>query len=128
MDNMTVIDRYTRQEAIDDGMLIDVSNMKETKKAGFKIPVCLTVGVHRYVTVPADMEGKRDYSHRLWDTLYMAVKAIRAMKAKNAAEADMRLIPFEVVYTMAGNKDTKPTLWLAFNECEGFTIMTPEEY
>jgi len=34
------------------GQLIDVSDTPEAKEAGFRIPICLTVGVHALVQVP----------------------------------------------------------------------------
>ncbi len=35
-----------------DGQLVDVSETPEAKEAGFRVPVCLTVGVHALVQVP----------------------------------------------------------------------------
>jgi hypothetical protein len=47
-----VIHMYTREQAIADGQLVDVSETPEAKEAGFRIPVCLTAGVHALVQVP----------------------------------------------------------------------------
>lgn len=119
MDDM--ISRYTRQQAIEDGQLVDVTETKEAKEAGFRIPVCLTSGVWAYVQAPADLAGVQDQTGRLWDTLYLAVVAFRGA-------ADKYLVPFDVIYqTGAGRRDVV-RLWLCFNEHEGFTIMLPEEY
>ena len=129
---MESIYSYTRQEAIEDGMLIDISETKEAREAGFKIPVCLTVGVHALVDVPKGFEGFQDYTGRLWDTVYMATYAVREKKKQGASAEDMRIVAFKVVYLMpAKTKEFKQVpydLWLVFNEHEGFTIMLPEEY
>ncbi len=52
-----VIHMYTREQAIEDGQLIDVSETPEAKEAGFRIPVCLTAGVHALVQVPELLSG-----------------------------------------------------------------------
>ncbi len=59
-----VIHMYTREQAIKDGQLIDVSETAEAKEAGFRIPVCLTAGVHALVQVPALLSGWQDYAGR----------------------------------------------------------------
>ena len=60
-----VIYTYTREQAIEDGQLIDVSETLEAKEASFRIPVCLTAGVHALVQVPELLSGWQDYSGRL---------------------------------------------------------------
>lgn len=118
---------YTRQDAIADGVLIDVSNTSEAKEAGFRIPVCITAGVHALCQVPAGLEGIQDYNGRLWDTLYMAALAVKRVRSKT--NDDVRRLSFGVAYAM--NRVGKPKthkLWLVFNEYEGFTIMLPSEY
>lgn len=129
---METIYSYTRKEAIEDGMLVDISETKEAKEAGFKIPVCLTVGVHALVEVPSGMNGFQDYTGRLWDTVYMATYAVREKKRQNASSEDMEIVPFTVVYSMPAKtkafKQVTFDLWLVFNKHEGFTIMLPSEY
>ena len=129
---METIYSYTRKEAIEDGILVDISETKEAKEAGFKIPVCLTVGVHALAEVPEGMNGFQDYAGRLWDTVYMATYAVREKKRQGASSEDMEIVPFKVAYSMpAKTKEFKQVtfdLWLVFNKYEGFTIMLPEEY
>ncbi len=119
MDDM--ISKYTRQQAIEDGQLVDVSVTKEAMEAGFRIPVCLTSGVWAFVEVPAGLEGVQDQTGRLWDTLYLAVIAFKRA-------ADKYLVPFDVTYQTSAGRSEVVRLWLCFNEHEGFTIMLPEEY
>ena len=72
-----VIYSYTRKQAIEDGVLIDVT--ETAREAGIKLPTALTRAVHeQYVAVPAEMEGLQDESGRLWDILWMFSCAVRA--------------------------------------------------
>lgn len=116
-----VIHTYTREQAIADGQLIDVSESPEAIEAGFKVPVCLTVGVHAFVQVPELLSGWQDYSGRLWDTLFLAAAAFKRAGEKG-------LVPFEVRYQTDPRRFATVTLWLCFSEFEGFTILLPEEY
>jgi hypothetical protein len=64
-----VISAYTREQAIADGVLIDVS--ETAKEAGIRYPTCLTRAVwNRYVEVPDNLPGQ-DREGRLWDILWM---------------------------------------------------------
>lgn len=68
-DDFTVIHRYTRSQAIADGVLADASTL--AKEAGFKFPVALTHAVWtQYVAVPEGVSGQ-DETGRLWDILSM---------------------------------------------------------
>ena len=116
-----VIHMYTREQAIEDGQLVDVSETPEAKEAGFRVPVCLTVGVHALVQVPELLSGWQDYSGRLWDTLFLAAAAFKRAGEKH-------LVPFEVIYQTDTRRSATVTLWLCFSEFEGFTILLPDEY
>lgn len=78
-DNDTpIIHRYGREEAIADGLLVDVTEMAQSR--GFTAPVALTASVHsEFVKVPAGVEGQ-DESGRLWDILHMLAHAIRSAR------------------------------------------------
>ena len=121
MEGWGVIHTYTREQAIEDGQLLNVSDTHEAKEAGFRVPVCITVGVHALVQVPESLNGWQDYSGRLWDTLFLAAAAF-----KRAGEKD--LVQFEVVYQTDPRRSATVTLWLCFSEYEGFTILLPEEF
>jgi hypothetical protein len=65
-----VIFSYTRKEAIEDGVLIDVT--ATAKEAGFKIPVAITAGVFESLSpTEADKALGQDFEGRLWDVLHM---------------------------------------------------------
>jgi len=85
-----VIYAYTREQAIADGVLIDVSKM--AKEAGIKFPVAVTSAVwHEYI-VPdkAMVEFGQDENGRLWDVLWM----FRCNALRNSSD----LMFFEVYF------------------------------
>ena len=62
---------YTRGQAIEDGILVDVSDT--AREAGFKIPVAVTRSVWDHlVALPEGYRGFQDERGRLWDVLWMA--------------------------------------------------------
>ena len=64
-----VIFAYTRAQAIEDGVLVDVSEM--ASEAGLKHPTALTAAVWaEYVQVPKGVKCQ-DEQGRLWDILNM---------------------------------------------------------
>ena len=66
-----VISVYTRAQAIEDGILVDVS--ETAREAGFRIPVAITRAVwERLVALPEGYQGFQDEAGRLWDVLWMA--------------------------------------------------------
>jgi len=70
-----LIARYTRADAIRDGVLIDVS--ATAREAGIRWPVALTSAAWgRCVTVPPGVEYQ-DEAGRLWDVLWLLFCAIR---------------------------------------------------
>ena len=73
-----VLSVYSRAQAIEDGILVDVS--ETAREAGFKIPVAVTRSVwNRLVALPDGYQGFQDESGRLWDVLWMAhYYAVRA--------------------------------------------------
>ena len=74
-----VISTYTRAQAIEDGMLVDVGAM--AREAGFKWPVALTSAAWAdcvaWTEDDSDKQAYQDQSGRLWDVLFMASHAIR---------------------------------------------------
>src|SRR5207302_10152759 len=74
-ENADLIYRYTRSDALRDGVLIDVS--QTAREAGFKYPVALTAAVWaRCVAVPPGVLFQ-DEAGRLWDGLTMLRFAVR---------------------------------------------------
>ena len=81
-----VIFAYTRAQAIEDGILVDVC--ETAREAGFKIPVAITRTVwERLVALPDGYQGFQDESGRLWDVLWMARHY--ALRASNSDRVRM---------------------------------------
>ena len=78
-----VIYSYTRKQAIDDGVLVDVTEM--AREAGIRFPVALTASVwHEYVVPGEELKSfGQSTEGRLWDVLWMfrcsAVKNVSAI-------------------------------------------------
>jgi len=77
-----VISTYTRAQAIEDGVLVDVGSTAQ--EAGFKWPVALSAAVWADCVAWTEDDNRhqvyQDESGRLWDVLYMASHAIRTSK------------------------------------------------
>lgn len=76
-DNANVIFRYTRAQAIEDGVLIDLTEW--AKETGFRIPVACTAAVwHGFIVPP---QGARELGQcergRAHDILWLLYVAIR---------------------------------------------------
>ena len=89
---MDIIYSYTRKQAIEDGVLIDVS--KTAKEAGFKVPVAVTNGLYFEYIEPSEKLKQQGQSAngRLWDVLFML-----HLKILNCPKANM--IIYSVVFT-----------------------------
>jgi hypothetical protein len=66
---------YTRAQALEDGVLVDVSVMG--REAGFKYPVAVTQAVWANIVVPDPRARQwgQDENGRLWDILWMLSRA-----------------------------------------------------
>jgi hypothetical protein len=71
-DHADYIHRYTRADALRDGVLIDVSPV--AREAGIRYPVALTRAAwERCVTVPPGVLCQ-DEAGRLWDVTWSAIR------------------------------------------------------
>lgn len=119
-----IIHSYTRQQAIEDGVLVDVT--ETAHEAGFCYPVALTATVFgTYVEAPASVPGQ-DAAGRLWDILWMLRHAIRGssgggselrfqLHVQNSESAPPRLVTLKSV--CGPGDDGEPVI----------TIMLPDE-
>ena len=77
-----VIHAYTRKQAIEDGVLIDVTEM--AREAGFRWPVAVTAAVWADCVAWSDEDNDRqayqDESGRLWDLLFVASYAVKTAR------------------------------------------------
>lgn len=76
-----VISSYTRENAIEDGVLIDVTPL--AKRAGFKYHTAITSGVHSVIDLGDALEEiKETYTGRFGKVLYSLLCAIKNGQAK----------------------------------------------
>lgn len=75
-----IISSYSRTQAIEDGVLVDVS--ETAKEAGFRFPVAITQAAWEDCVSWSEEDNTRqccqDESGRLWDVLTMLFYAIRS--------------------------------------------------
>lgn len=97
-----LISAYTRAQALEDGVLIDVS--ETAMEAGIRHPVAVTCRVWHELIVPDDRSRSYGQSEegRLWDVLWMLVIHARAQITRNPSE-----IRFQVKVIM---KERQPRL------------------
>ena len=107
---------YTRAQAIKDGVLVDVTDTKERREAGFKYPTAVTIGVWTKVVTPPE-EAKRfgeSVEGRLWEVLWMLKVAIGKAKAKAARTGSNAVddtVHFAVVATDQHGRAKVHKLW-----------------
>lgn len=71
-----VISVYTRAQALEDGVLVDLTDW--AREAGFKIPVAVTRGVWNVLKPSKDLEAAgEDVVGRAWDMFTILLHAIR---------------------------------------------------
>lgn len=73
------IHTFSRAQAIEDGILVDVSEM--AKQAGFRLPVAMTRAVWVECVEWSEVDSRRqvyqDERGRLWDVVWLAAQAAR---------------------------------------------------
>lgn len=93
---------YSRAQAIDDGVLVDVT--ETAREAGFRIPVALTASVWAecvaWSVVDTENTGvPQDEAGRLWDVLWMGGHAARLHR-----NSDSHRCPFSVLRVPRGQR------------------------
>jgi hypothetical protein len=118
-EDFTLIHSYSRQQAIEDGVLVDVS--AEARETGIRLPTVLTDHVHHVLErIPAESRGQ-DYRGRLHDVLWMTFLKLKSLGSKKVSELES---PLELEVIIDGEKHR---LWIAVDG-DGLTIMYPEDY
>ncbi len=119
-----VISEYSREQAIEDGVLIDIS--EKAKTVGFNIPTVITQHLHSVLNdIPKSKKGSENYDARLGDVLYMAFLRVKVELEKAEFKKDSLSFSALVSIPKTG-KPANQNLIIAFNT-EGFTIMFPED-
>lgn len=94
-DDVEYISSYSREQAIEDGVLIDVSSI--AKEAGFTVPVALTAAVRvRLEPSERDAQLGQSIEGRLWDILMLL----------RAQARDIDTVLFDVIIAEADEQHT----------------------
>lgn len=119
-----IISAYTRAQALEDGVLLDITEM--AKEAGIIFPAAVTAAVWaKYVEVPKGVEGQ-DKDGRLWDILWMLRCAILGKNGRKSDRVDFELLvkndvgaprPVKLKSICGPGDDAEPVI----------TIMLPDE-
>lgn len=81
-----VVSTYTRQQAIEDGYLVPVSELFPSDTRTFKIPVCFSRAVWDHLQAAAEKDQQRnnykeaDYGVYVWDICNMAALQSKTQK------------------------------------------------
>lgn len=123
-----VIHHYSRADALEDGVLVDVSDMGQ--EAGFKAPVAVTSAVWSLIENIPPSKKFQDVQGRLWDVLIMAWSSHKVWMRSQKEEPDL---PVEKEYALIlyhGRRKYATLKWHLGYGDEGefvITIMLPEE-
>lgn len=85
-----VIYRYSRAQAIEDGVLVDVSELAQ--ELGFRLPVAVTSAVWGRCVDWKGEEAGQDERGRLWDVLWIARLAARGAKDQSEVGYTLRVV------------------------------------
>lgn len=88
-DDFELIYSYSRKQAIDDGVLVDVT--AQARETGFKLHTVVTDKLYRsYIVPPAGLEGEgQSVEGRLHDVLWMVLAAARKQPNCSRVETDV---------------------------------------
>ena len=85
-DGVKVISSYTRERAISDGVLRDVSSL--AKESGFAVPTAMTAAAWAKAVAWSQSHGAlQDETGRLWDVLIMAKHAAMRTRGRHSEES-----------------------------------------
>lgn len=99
-DDADVIYRYTRKQAIDDGVMVDLTDL--AKEAGITLPLAVTRAV--YSVLEDTSSPGQDFKGRAWDMLM-----IFRMHARHAESSEIHFAP---LFMTAGSKKAGPVpMW-----------------
>lgn len=103
-----VIHTYTTEQAIEDGMLVDVDTLHPTmrQEAGIRVPVYMTTAAFELAVAlsPAAKRACNDINGRLWDVLWMLANAARRAPGEGR-------IGFRMMCVTKRVRPTTITLW-----------------
>lgn len=117
-------DIYTRADALEDGDLVDVSQM--AREAGMPLPTAITRAVFARLT-PSDEEAAlgQDFSGRLWDLLNILMYSARRnpntdtipfyfLMQEMSEKQRMRQIQVHVIAKLHGGDEGEPVVTIGY--------------
>lgn len=120
---------YSRAQALDDGVLVDITRM--AKEAGFKIPVAVTLAVwDEYIDWTNEDSKKQthqDLTGRLWDILWMLYLACRHNSDEAYLNYRLYVIPRDGQSKKPRQIELKAVIGGGDNGEPVITIMLPNE-
>ncbi len=119
---------YTRQQAINDGVLIDIT--EAAAEAGFRIEVALTAAAYQDCVRWSDADNQQAYqdqSGRLWDLLTMAMQAARKGAGISSVSFQVLRIPKDGKSRAPKVTHLKMTITPTEEGIPAITIMQPNE-
>jgi hypothetical protein len=124
-----VVYAYTRAQAIEDGVLVNVT--KTAKETGFKLPVAVTRAVwDHYIewsTVDDNNQTIQHESGRLWDVLWMFRLACRRLANESYLKYRLYVIPRDGRSKKPRQIELKAVIGGGDNGEPVITIMLPNE-
>jgi hypothetical protein len=112
-----IISRYSRENAIEDGVLIDIT--EQARETGIGLPTVITDHLQHVLEDIPDRSIGQDWRGRLHDVLWMTFLKLKSMQMRKDEE-----FPTEVKVVIDGQMQT---LW-AVIDGDGLTILYPEDY
>lgn len=117
-----LIFKYTRKQAIEDGVLVDIT--EPAKEKGFRVPVAVTSAVWHDFIVPPEAAIGQSIEGRLHDLLWMLL-----LKIKSGANG--QIVFFDVIFTDKEGKQEQVKLKCISGAGDDgehvLTIMLPNE-
>lgn len=112
---------YTRADAIEDGVLHDLSDLAQ--EAGFTMPLACTAAVWHDLNAIPDEHGNQSVKGRAWDMLVMARFAVKTMKA------DSDRLTFRMILHTSEGRDQTYTIHCGPGDIGEpvLTILRPDE-
>ena len=124
-----IIYQYSRQQALSDGMLVDVSST--AREAGFTIPVAVTEAVwSRYIDWSEEDTQRQtiqDCTGRLWDVLWMLRLSIKHHTTAAILSYRLSVVPRDGKSRKATLTTLKSIISGGDNGEPVITIMLPDE-
>lgn len=119
-----LIHSYSRAEALEDGQLIDVSDL--ARQAGLRYPTAVTKALMADIeNISPGLQGINDVTGRLWDVIWMARMAI--LRLPKESRVDTLIYEMVLPIGTARYYQVKLVVGPGDDGAPVFTLMQPDE-